>query len=200
MTGNHDGPPEGGSGGQQKQGADAFGHETLHGLFVYWDSVRDTRLLPAANEIDPSQIAPLLKHVTIYDLLSETDIRYRLVGTAAVERMGTDPTGQNLLDMSAPDSRADLSRILHTIVEHPVAAVAAYRNRYESGKQVIVRSLLLPLSAPAGASPRIIAIHVQEKSLTYAADQSPTTIVTQIDEIDWIDVGAGLPQGRQADG
>jgi hypothetical protein len=169
----------------------------LKPLCEFWDEVRGDRLLPDASDIDPAQIAYILKDIAILDVIDEMTIRYRLAGTAIAERMGDDPTGKNLIEMTAPDMRPLVSQVMQHIIAQPVGALATYENVYQSGKRAIVESLYLPLKKTAGLSERIVSVHSQEKTITYEEEQAQSTVAAKILKITWIDIGAGIPEEIQ---
>ena len=165
----------------------------LKPLCEFWEEVRGDRLLPDATDIDPAQIAYILKDIAILDVIDEMTIRYRLAGTAIAERMGSDPTGGNLIEMTAPDTRPLVSQIMQHIVTRPVCALATYENVYQSGKRAIVESLYLPLKKTQGLSERIVSVHSPEKTITYEEEQPRSRVAAKILEVTWIDIGAGVP-------
>lgn len=172
---------------------DQVHNPALKPLCEFWDEVRGDRLLPSTSDIDPSQIAYILKDIAILDVIDPMNILYRLAGTGIAERMGEDPTGNNLIEMTAPETRAMVSKILHLIVSHPVGAIATYENIYSTGKRSLVESLYLPLQKAEGQSDRIVSVHSREKTVTYEDEQAHSTVAAKIRELEWIDLGAGTP-------
>jgi hypothetical protein len=172
---------------------DQVRNPALKPLCEFWDEVRGDRLLPNTSDIDPSQIAYILKDIAILDVIDPMNILYRLAGTGIAERMGEDPTGNNLIEMTASDTRAMVSKILHLIVSHPVGAIATYENVYNTGKRAVVESLYLPLQKAEGQSDRIVSVHSREKTVTYQDEQAHSTVAAKILELKWIDLGAGTP-------
>lgn len=173
--------------------ADQVHNQALKPLCEFWDEVRGDRLLPSTGDIDPSQIAYILKDIAILDVIDPMNILYRLAGTGIAERMGEDPTGNNLIEMTAPETRAMVSKILYMIVSHPVGAIATYENVYSTGKRSVVESLYLPLQKAEGQSDRIVSVHSREKTVTYEDEQAHSTVAAKILELKWIDLGAGIP-------
>jgi len=68
----------------------------LGALYRYWSRCRGRRRVPDRRDIDPLQLgAKLLPHVGLMDIVDGgARVRYRLLGTAIVERFGADPTGK----------------------------------------------------------------------------------------------------------
>lgn len=165
----------------------------LRPLCEFWEEVRGDRLLPEASDIDPAQIAYILKDIAILDVIDEMTIRYRLAGTAISERTGNDPTGGNLIDMVAPDKQQLVSQIMHKIIAHPVGAIATYEDVYQSGKRTLVESLYLPLQMVDGSLGRIVSVHMWKETLTYEQEQPEPTVAAKIRSVTWLDIGAGTP-------
>lgn len=173
--------------------SDQVHNPALKPLCEFWDEVRGDRLLPNASDVDPSQIAYILKDIAILDVITEMNIQYRLAGTGIAERMGADPTGNNLIEMTAPETRATVSKILNLIVSHPVGCIATYENIYNTGKRAVIESLYLPLQRGEGQADRIVSVHSQEKTVSYEDEQAHSTVAAKILELKWLDLGAGTP-------
>jgi hypothetical protein len=68
--------------------------------YAYWRGKRDGAALPARADIDPVEIPRLLPYVSLVEREDGTGrYRYRLFGSALVEGLGRDPTGQYLDDV-----------------------------------------------------------------------------------------------------
>lgn len=67
----------------------------LTALFDHWNGRRCGRVMPDGRDIDPTEMPPaLLPHVVLCDLIGAAErVRFRLIGTAIVERVGNDHTG-----------------------------------------------------------------------------------------------------------
>lgn len=162
-------------------------------LFEYWSSVRDGRLMPFATDVDPTKIAPLLTEIAIFEVFGRNDIRYRLAGTAVAERLGADPTGKNVLEITAPETIETVAHLFETMFKQPAAAIVRYENTYNTGRRAPVSSLFLPLAATDNGQSRVLSIHTREASTDYEDAQIASTIGTAVAKISWIDIGAGVP-------
>ena len=179
---------------------DALTHPSQKALFEFWNETREQNLTPPTTQIDPSRIPHLLKDIAIFDVLDKTEVLYRLAGTSVAERMGIDPTGQNVIEMLSPENRQFISELFEAIVNQPVSILVEYENIYQGGKRTVVESLYLPLGKTEGTSPRILSTHLQRETIAYEDAQPSTTIGTAIKKIVWIDIGAGIPTIAQAEG
>ena len=94
--------------------------------------MREWPPLPSRQDIDPLDIPDLLPHIAMYDVVrTDADMRFRirLFGTANVQLMGSDCTGQFLdQQLKAQDS----ARVL-----------ASYRQVADKGRPHLWRSFLV---------------------------------------------------------
>lgn len=73
---------------------EAIDHPELRALYEYWAARRTGTRLPGRRDVDPLDFPALLPHLMLIDVAAPADLRYRLIGTALVRRMGRDATGQ----------------------------------------------------------------------------------------------------------
>jgi len=122
-------------------------HPTLAPLFRYWQEKRGVRALPARRDIDPVEMGPaLLPHLLLGDLLDRgTRVRFRLVGTVVVRRLGFDPTGKYLGDENGAwfEQLAALNRLVYA-ERAPVYAESLFT--WGTGRRLEAQHLLLPLN------------------------------------------------------
>ena len=99
-----------------------FADDRLLTLYEYWQSKLGDRLMPAREDIDPTEIAPLLPHIMLVDVVgSGSDFRIRMVGTALNESTGGTATGRLVSQIFPPGDYADYVLGLHTeMVEEKV--------------------------------------------------------------------------------
>lgn len=165
-------------------------------LYDYWRSVRNGREVPRSADFDLLALTNWLPDLTILDVLSAEDVIWRFAGTAIVERMGHDPSGENVFSIQAPAMKSR-SANAYQLVAHPrrpCGAVARYTNHYSSGREGDVRSLYLPLETPAKDHSRLVALTFREDAIAALAEPLERTLTgTRILSIDWIDLGFGLP-------
>lgn len=139
--------------------AEVFNHATLGALFRYWDKKRNGRTMPARRDIDPIEMGPkLLPHLMLCELAERgTRIRFRLVGTLLVKRLGYDPTGHWLADLPKSDYLDHLARLLRqTYTEaSPVYATSSFRWGVKG--RLDAYHLLLPLTT-GGNEPSMVLI------------------------------------------
>jgi hypothetical protein len=67
----------------------------LRAAFDYWSGKRHGRPMPSRRDLDPCDIPQLLPHIVLVDVQHEPtlDFRYRLIGSAVLDRMAEDLNG-----------------------------------------------------------------------------------------------------------
>jgi hypothetical protein len=116
-------------------------------LYRYWLAKRGSRSMPARSDINPADIPALLPYMMLVDKL-DNQLRWRLVGTAAVREIGRDPTGSivGAHISTAPETaaavRATYERVFSTA--HPIFSTGELE--VKSGANHNISVLLLPLS------------------------------------------------------
>src|SRR5258706_12562796 len=116
-------------------------------LYRYWLAKRGSRSMLARSDLNPGDIPKLLPYLMIIDKIDD-QLRWRLVGTAAVREIGRDPTGCLVGShiSTAPETaatvRATYERVFTTA--HPIFATGELE--VKSGANHNISLLLLPLS------------------------------------------------------
>jgi hypothetical protein len=128
--------------------AEVFNHATLSALFRYWDEKRTGRVMPARRDIDPIEMGPrLLPHLMLCEFADKgTRIRFRLVGTLLVKRLGFDPTGKWLADLPKSDYLDFLARMVRLSYAEQAPIFADSTFRWGTKGQLDAHHLLLPLT------------------------------------------------------
>ncbi len=120
----------------------------LASLLAYWQGKRGDRPLPARRDIDPLEMGPnLLPHLLLCDLFDRgARVRFRLVGTIVVKRLGFDPTG-DISRRVMTGGYGDLMAALHRLVyceRAPVYGESLFT--WGADRRLTARHLLLPLT------------------------------------------------------
>lgn len=67
---------------------------------AYWQSKLGGRRMPSRKDIEPTEIPDLLANIVLVDVSHDPlDFRYRLIGTAIVERIAFDYTGKRFVEL-----------------------------------------------------------------------------------------------------
>jgi hypothetical protein len=147
--------------------AEVLNHATLSALFRYWDEKRGGRALPARRDIDPIEMGPrLLPHLMLCELADRgSRIRFRLVGTLLVKRLGYDPTGKWLADLPKSDYLDFLARMVRLSFAEAAPIFADSTFRWGAKGQLDAHHLLLPLTTdnPEGGIVMVGTAYVSEE-------------------------------------
>jgi hypothetical protein len=125
-----------------------LGEALLDGLLDYWSSKRAGRIMPERPDIDPVEMGPkLLPHLMITEFREHgSQVRVRLCGTAAVARLGCDPTGRAI----AGTFNAEFSELLlglhREVYRHATPVFSERTFGWKDGRRLLVQLLLLPLA------------------------------------------------------
>lgn len=95
-------------------------HPMMSRLFAYWRGKCQDGRLPGRQDLDPLDIPELLPHIALYDVVRESDrlrFRIRLLGTANVQLMGSDCTGQFLDEQLRPEDAARIMTTYRQVVD-----------------------------------------------------------------------------------
>jgi hypothetical protein len=121
---------------------------TLGALYRYWNRRRGERRMPDRRDIDPLELGPaLLPHIGLMDIVNGgARVRYRLLGTAIVDRFGSDPTGKFMDEVMS----GTYSEYIHSLYRELVRARAPVFSesvfRWDAGGYLRTRRLYLPLT------------------------------------------------------
>jgi hypothetical protein len=123
-------------------------HPVLGSLLRYWQQQRGARSLPSRRDIDPLEMGPdLLPHLLLTDLFDRgTRVRFRLVGTTIVKRLGFDPTGR-YIEGEMKGGWWELVGALHRLAyceRAPLYGESEFS--WGAGRRLEARHLLLPLT------------------------------------------------------
>jgi len=124
-----------------------LGEVLLDGLFQYWGSKRLGRIMPERPDIDPVEMGPkLLPHLMITEYREDgRQVRVRLCGTAAVTRLGFDPTGRPI-DGAFNEEFSGLLLGLHgEVYRHATPVFSEWSLGWKDGRRLVLQLLLLPL-------------------------------------------------------
>ena len=132
-------------------------HPNSTSLLTYWNSRRGQRPYPLRNEIEPSDIAKLLPHILIGEIISDTERRFRLAGTTLCALTGKELKGTEISDLWLPENRRNASGILRAVSDGLPAALSM-DGLSEGGRVLHAEALFLPMGGPEGQCNRILGM------------------------------------------
>lgn len=166
-------------------------------VFDYWCSIRGGQIAPARADLRPSALLPFLPNLMILEYKEPGKLVYRLVGTACVDKLGTDLTGTNLFDFIAPHQRAAAVASLEEVRTQPCGYLVYEKLRSKYLTPVLVEIIYLPLRDRDGEITQLFAaVDVVERGEKGTADAAD--VVTTV-KAQFIDIGAGVPQPESRD-
>jgi hypothetical protein len=140
-------------------------HRAQQQLYAYWSGKRKNGLLPGRHDIDPLDFHRLLPNVALIDVHRASGrlrFRFRVHGTALVERAGRDLTGLWFEEAFEPaEIRADL-QVYEEVVERGVPYCSRRRIPVPRRDHVVYHRLLLPLAADGVRVDKILLLVVFE--------------------------------------
>jgi len=156
-------------------GESILGEPMLDTLLEYWSSKRAGRVMPERPDIDPVEMGPkLLPHLMITEYLDRgRRVRVRLCGTAAVTRLGCDPTGRRIDDAFNRDFSDLMLGLHHEVYRNATPVFSEWSFNWQDGRGLVLQLLLLPLvlrplvpgAMPATAPAQVLTgLHAQSQS------------------------------------
>ena len=149
-------------------------------LLLYWCTRRAAgvpTLIPGRADFDPLKLGRLLPSLLLGDVVgAEWRLRYRLVGTGIVDRLGTDLTGQYLDEVVGTGPLLDLAVTLYHVAisrQCPVYCETRLRPDGQIGLMTNCR-LLLPLAADGRNVDMVLAGHAD---LKHAQSRGAPTLI-----------------------
>tara|TARA_R110000868_G_scaffold139015_3_gene353685 strand:- start:1319 stop:1849 length:531 start_codon:yes stop_codon:yes gene_type:complete len=160
-------------------------------FFEYWNSLPKTGFVPDRSDFNPPAIHRLMPSVTLLEVVSSDRVEMRLIGTDLVERMGGDPTGKNYLDYVALDARSTYLETLSLQINRPCGRRSILQTREASGVLSRVEVLTLPMTHKLSGHPLILSYFGPTEAIGF--DGGSDREVRIFENIQWIDIGAGVP-------
>lgn len=114
---------------------------------AYWQSKLSGRRMPSRKDLEPTEIPELLANIVLVDVSHDPlDFRYRLIGTAIVERIAFDYTGKRFAEIDHQQSGSKVWETAARICEERAPLISDIP--YVGPDQWVrgYRDLYLPLS------------------------------------------------------
>lgn len=160
----------------------------------HWQSLRGGGPVPRAEDINPGSMKTLLPEIFIFELPDDGSVRYRLAGTLAVKRLGFEPKGMNLLDMTPADTRPYVLGAFQLVAHHHVGGLAHFSSSSETRKNYGLELVLLPIVAPDGQPPRILSLSTRLDPDDVLPDEGKTeSFAEEVENAIIFNLGFGIP-------
>jgi hypothetical protein len=131
-------------------------HATSRMLFAYWDALRRERAAPDRADIQPGALRHVLADVFILELEADQPALFRLAGTRCAALFGRDLRGAAFTSLWQADRREEAAGYLQTVTSETVGMVLGLTAHAESGAEVGLELLLLPLRYQARPHARVL--------------------------------------------
>ncbi|MFZ3035112.1 MAG: PAS domain-containing protein [Parvibaculum sp.] len=160
----------------------------------HWQELRAGGPVPRAEDINPGTMKALLPEIFIFELPDDGSVRYRLAGTQAVKRLGFEPKGMNLLELTPPDIRPYVLGAFQLVGHHHVGGLAHFTSSSEARKDYGLELVLLPITAPDNQPARILALSTRLEPETVESDEGKTEVFgEEIENAIIFNLGLGIP-------
>ena len=173
-------------------------HPDVRLLMDAWNDWRGEDLVPNRRNVNLCDISKLLDMITVFDMVSPTQLIVRYIGSSFIDLFGQDYTGANYLDLT-PDAHRKVirSKRLMAVVEQPCAAFWTAKPTFRAGVALNTVGACLPIAPTDANAP------MQMMQLMVLLEPLPFTSFEKINEHIMIknsdvfmaaDIGAGLPE------
>lgn len=139
----------------------------LDAVAQYWTRQRRGRRMPERSDIDPLDLPPAIwPNLLVTEPAGPGIWRYRLVGSAHVERYGTDFTGKTLHDIMQGSYRDYMTHIYDSAFHDAVPVYSESVFRWDAEGFAMTRRLMLPLShGERDRSAQVLSVQVWPTAL-----------------------------------
>jgi len=138
-----------------------FNHDRLRRLFEMWRARRVDGRLPARGDFDVLEFRDFMGWLCIAEVLpGGEDLRYRLIGTNIVDRVGRDNTGKLVSETLPPEAL----RIYHGLLRCPVALKTHGEIGWRGRDFLYHETLLLPLADDGETVDRFFVLMAIDRS------------------------------------
>lgn len=140
---------------------EALVSDKLRFFATYWNDLRRDAALPAARDVDPLQMRPILGYVMLLDPVEGgRDFRYTLFGSVIAQVSEMDLTGQYASAMVASPAVVELGLAAYRAVFQRREPLYVIRSPIGAYRTAQWHRLTLPLADDRGAVARLIAVNL----------------------------------------
>ena len=158
-----------------------------------WSQWRGDKLLPNRSDMQLADIVQILPYVSLVDVISETELTFRLAGTMVRDLMGIELTGRNLLDLTEPEYRAKRGAQAMQNARMPCGALWIWNIAFAGGENRQTENMSLPVMPDELGRPlQMLSVFeiLKPRNLPLAVDQLQQ--VASSEHHDFIDIGTGI--------
>jgi hypothetical protein len=131
----------------------------------YWDSLRDGRLLPGRDEIDPRALSGALSRAFVIERIAPGQAHFRVAGSHIAALAGTEARGMPLSVLFDPAGRERLAEALRTLFDAPAVLRLTLSAAGGIGRPALTGGMvLLPLLDRGGVQAAFGALSMGERT------------------------------------
>lgn len=155
---------------------------------------RDGSLCPEKKDFSPVKLGKYLSSVVLYERMDSNRIIVRVAGTQIREFLGSEITGQNLIDIFPPEFVPAYITYYDNLRAYPCAGIVERPIRVMGGAAYLVKTLQLPLMDENGeikyffGTSQFSPLPKQFTDIRSAAMTASRNL-----KIQYHDIGAGTP-------
>lgn len=165
-----------------------------HHFLQVWQQWRGDGVLPTRAMADPIPLGATLRAMNIFEVPKPDQIIFRLAATDLEEFTGRNRKGQNLVDLAAPEDRAERIARHQNILNTPCGLLLVRHSTTTSDVPLSMSALLLPVTEAKGTPPRYIYVAMDFAHTDKWLDGEMPTMLELAGTISYVDIGCGLPE------
>ena len=127
-----------------------YATKSMEAFAAYWFTLPRTGKIPTLADFLDRPNADFQPRVAMTEIISDTDIRYRLVGTELVDGFGQERTGQNILEVAVLEMRSSMVAFFRRIIEQPCGARALIEAATNKDRDIAFETVCFPLARVQG--------------------------------------------------
>lgn len=125
-------------------------------IFAYWDALRGERAAPDRGDIEPGRMRHVLADTFILASEDGLPATFRLAGTRTCALFGGEMKGRRFDSLWPGERRSEANRLADTVMAETAGLVIGVLGTNESGSQIALELVLLPLRHRGRTDARIL--------------------------------------------
>lgn len=160
----------------------------------YWAALPKLDCVPRRRDFDPASLPAILPSFVILEVENPESVRFRLAGTAEVERYGQEVTGRNYLDFVPAARRPKAYAAFRNMLDCPCGMLAIIYSTASSGEPFLNEALGFPVR---GQGDQVNLIYFQSnnrpRELFHDNWSDKLERHVAVTRRVFVDIGAGVP-------
>jgi hypothetical protein len=166
-----------------------FVSDTCSAFLAHWQALPRQGLMPHTRTFFDHPPVQLMPFVFVHDIMPE-GLLVRYMGSGLVERWRHDLTGEYFAVQMGPDAARRVRERAENAWAHPSGIRQMGRLVTSASRKIHFESVLLPLAVDPDRPRRVCAF---SQALEAMEHREHSEAFSATGEVEWIDLGAGLP-------